>query len=128
VHVVHLTPPGAPVFTPGTDLAKEFAELEPKSGEKVVGKQHPGSFTGTDLDEYLKSSGRNKVVLTGYMAHVCVSTTARQAAEKGYDVILAEDAIGDRDIPGAKATDVVSVVLAELADAFGTVVKAESIN
>merc|ERR1711964_925003 len=49
VHIVHQTPSGAPVFTPDTDLAKEFAELEPKSGEKVIGKQQPGSFTGTDL-------------------------------------------------------------------------------
>jgi nicotinamidase-related amidase len=62
------------------------------------------------------------------MAHVCVSTTARQAAEKGYDVILAEEAIGDRNIPGAKAEDVVKMVLAELGDAFGSVVKVGDIN
>lgn len=62
------------------------------------------------------------------MAHVCVSTTARQAAERGYEVVLAEDAIGDRNIPGVKAEDLVRVALAELADAFGTVVKAGDIN
>lgn len=116
------------MFTPDTDLAKEFSEITPKSNEKVIGKQQPGSFTGTDLDEYLKSTGRKKIVLTGYMAHVCVSTTARQAAEKGYDVVIAEDAVGDRDIPGAKAEELVRITLAELGDAFGTVVKAGSIN
>lgn len=62
------------------------------------------------------------------MAHVCVSTTARQAAEKGYDVILARDAIGDRDIPGASGQEVTTMALAELADAFGTVVGAGEIN
>lgn len=62
------------------------------------------------------------------MAHVCVSTTARQAAEKGYEVILVEDAIGDRDIPGVKAGDLVKTVLAELADAFGTVVQSSEIK
>lgn len=62
------------------------------------------------------------------MAHVCVSTTARQAAEKGYDVILAKDAIGDRDIPGASGEDVTSMALKELADAFGTVVSTSEIN
>lgn len=62
------------------------------------------------------------------MAHVCVSTTARQAAEKGYDVVVAEDAVGDRDIPGVKAEDLVRTSLAELADAFGTVVKSADIN
>jgi len=128
VHVVHETPPGAPVFTQGTDLAKEFAELKPNEGEKVIVKKVPGSFTGTDLDAYLKTTGKMKVVLTGYMAHVCVSTTARQADERGYDMIIAEDAVGDRDIPGAKAADVVRMSLAELADSFGTVVKADSIK
>ncbi|TVY42625.1 Isochorismatase-like protein asqB, partial [Lachnellula cervina] len=128
VHIVHETPTGAPVFTPATDLAKEFAEVEPTPSEKVLGKQHPGAFTGTELDGYLKSTGRSKVVLVGYMAHVCVSTTARQAAEKGYDVVIAEEAVGDRDIPGASAADIVAMTLKELGDAFGTVVKAESIK
>lgn len=35
VHVVHRTPDGAPVFTPGTELAQEFEELTPKEGEHV---------------------------------------------------------------------------------------------
>jgi nicotinamidase-related amidase len=67
VHIVHQTPDGAPVFTPKTSLAEEFHELTPLSGEKVIRKQYPGSFAGTDLDEYLKSTGHNKIVLTGYM-------------------------------------------------------------
>lgn len=58
----------------------------------------------------------------GYMAHVCVSTTARQAAERGYDVVLVREAIGDRDIPGVNAAELVDVVLKELADGFGAVV------
>lgn len=65
VHIVHNQAEGAPVFAPGTALAAEFSELEPKVGEKVIVKAFPGSFTGTDLDEYLKGTGRNKIVLTG---------------------------------------------------------------
>lgn len=67
-------------------------------------------------------------MLVGYMAHVCVSTTARQAAERGYDVIVVRDAVGDRDIPGVKAEQLVEVVLAELADAFATVVDVADIK
>lgn len=130
VHVVHETPEGAPVFTPGTDLAKEFAELEPKSGEKQVKKNYPSSFAATDLDEYLKGLGDvgKKIVLVGYMAHVCVSTTARAGAERGYDIVLAKEAIGDRDIPGVSGQEVTETVLKELADAFGTVVSVEDIK
>jgi nicotinamidase-related amidase len=128
VHIVHSAPAGAPIFTPDTPLAEEFLELTPKDGEKVIAKQFPGSFTGTDLEEFIKSTGKNKLVLTGYMAHICVSTTARQAAEKGYDVLIAGDAVGDRDIPGVDGETLTKTVLAELADGFGTVVQSKDVN
>ncbi|KAL5338162.1 Isochorismatase-like protein [Aspergillus crustosus] len=130
VHVVHQTPPGAPVFTPDTELAEEFNELAPKSGEKVVTKNFPSSFAQTDLHEYLSGLGDvgKKIVLVGYMAHVCVSTTARAGAERGYEVVIVRDAVGDRSIPGVEAATLVEVALAELADAFGTVVSAKDIS
>lgn len=67
VHVTHTTPDGAPVFTPGTELAEEFEELKPRSGEKVVTKIHPSAFADTDLHEHL---GGGKIVLTGYMVRL----------------------------------------------------------
>merc|ERR1712000_365903 len=105
VRVVDATPEGAPIFTPGTALAEEFQELTPRSGESVVTKNFPGSFTQTNLHELLQKTGRKKVVVTGYMAHVCVTMTSRQAMEHGYDVVIAGDAVGDRDIPGVKGDD-----------------------
>ncbi|KAI4126552.1 MAG: hypothetical protein LQ341_006867, partial [Variospora aurantia] len=35
VHVVHDTPEGAPLFTPGTELTEEWEELRPREGEEV---------------------------------------------------------------------------------------------
>ncbi|OAA64269.1 Isochorismatase-like protein [Niveomyces insectorum RCEF 264] len=127
VHVVQDNPAGAPVFARGTALADELAELTPQAGEAVVHKTQPGSFTGTDLQAHLEAAGHKKVVLVGYMAHVCISTTARQAAERGYDVLVVEDAVGTRDIPGVAAAELNRVALAEVADAFGTVVKSSDI-
>lgn len=57
----------------------------------------------------LKKTGLKKVVIVGYMAHVCVSTTAREASQHGYSVLVAKDAIGDRDIPGASGQEVADV-------------------
>ncbi|KAJ9496454.1 hypothetical protein H2202_008117 [Exophiala xenobiotica] len=130
VHVVHKTPEGAPVFTPSTALAEEFAELTARPNEKVIQKSLVSSFQGTDLHEYLSGLGEvgKKCVLTGYMAHVCVSTTARAGADLGYNIVLAGDAIGDRDIPGFKGDEVTSAVLKELGDAFGTVVRSEDVK
>ncbi|KAL8994379.1 MAG: hypothetical protein Q9188_007081, partial [Gyalolechia gomerana] len=42
-------------------------------------------------------------------AHVCVSSTARIGAELGYEPSVVSDAIGDRDIPGASAQQLVDV-------------------
>ncbi|KAF4446836.1 putative amidases related to nicotinamidase [Fusarium austroafricanum] len=116
VHVVHDTPEGAPVFTPGTKLAEEFEELKPKDGETLIHKNFPGSFTKTDLQEVLNKTGKKKVVLTGYMAD-----------ELGYDVLIPEDAVGDRSIPGVDAAQLVKVSLSEIGDAFGTIIKSSSI-
>lgn len=130
VHVVHETPAGAPVFTSGTELAREFEELSPHAGEKVVTKHFPSSFAQTDLHEYLSGLGAvgKKIVLVGYMAHVCVSTTARAGNELGYEVLVASEGVGDRHIPGVAAEELVSTVLSELDDAFGTVVSATEIG
>lgn len=62
------------------------------------------------------------------MAHVCVSTTARQAHELGYEVLIAGDAVGDRDVPGARGEEVTRMVLVELGDAFGTVVESKDVK
>ncbi|KAJ8113558.1 hypothetical protein OPT61_g4340 [Boeremia exigua] len=146
VHVMHQTPEGAPIFTPDTELAEEFSNVAAKvtstcfspresetylyeqDGEEKIWKQFPGSFEQTSLHDTLQSWGVKKVALTGYMAHVCVSTTAREAMQKGYEVILVEDAIGDRDIPGVKGEELTRVALAELADVFGTIVQSEDIR
>jgi nicotinamidase-related amidase len=96
----------------------------------VIGKEAISGFANTDLDEYLKSLGDKgkKTVMTGYMAHVCVSTTARQGNDLGYDVVLVKDAIGDRDIPGIGGAEVTENTLKELSDAFGTVVQSSDIK
>lgn len=99
-----------------------------QDGETTIWKLFPGAFEQTDLNDKLQSWGIKKVVLVGYMAHVCVSTTAREAAAKGYEVFLVEDGIGDRDIPGVKGDELTRVVLAELGDCFGTVVKSADIK
>jgi len=78
VHIVHKTPPGAPVFTPDTSLAKEFEELTPSANEKVIEKAHPSSFADTELHGFLRGKGASKLVLTGYMVSRCIKTSGEQ--------------------------------------------------
>ncbi|KAF1817381.1 Isochorismatase hydrolase [Eremomyces bilateralis CBS 781.70] len=127
VHVVADTPPGAPIFTPGTELAEIFEELTPKANEPVVHKHHASAFTGTDFQEQVTKTGKKKLVVVGYMAHNCVSATVRAGAELGYDISVLRDAVGDRDIPGANAEELVRVSLAELADTVATILDSKDI-
>jgi len=39
-----------------------------------------------------------------------------------------EDAVGDRDIPGATGAELTEMVMKELSDAFGTIVQSSEIK
>ncbi|KAL8708924.1 MAG: hypothetical protein Q9220_006256 [cf. Caloplaca sp. 1 TL-2023] len=65
VHVLHKTPEGAPLFTAGTELEREFEELEPMRGEEVIEKNKPCAFSDTGLDKHLKTLGMTKILLVG---------------------------------------------------------------
>lgn len=69
-----------------------------------------------------------KIVLVGYIAHVCVSATTQAGAVLGYDVVIVKDAVSDQDIPGVTASQLVDVVIKELADAFATAISSSEIQ
>jgi ureidoacrylate peracid hydrolase len=52
-------------------------------------------FANTDLDLQLKKHGIHKLIVIGLIAHTCVESTVRFAAELGYDVTLVKDATAD---------------------------------
>ena len=52
-------------------------------------------FANTDLDLLLKKHGIHKLIVIGLIAHTCVESTVRFAAELGYDATVVKDAIAD---------------------------------
>ncbi len=82
-------------------LPEGFAELLPELGSDpddiLLTKHRWGAFTGSDLDEQLRARGVTQVVVGGVSTSVGVETTARSAFELGYNVVLAVDAMLDRD-------------------------------
>lgn len=87
---------------PERQLPPDWAELVPELGARPedhrVVKQRWGAFHDTTLHEHLQGLGVTQVVLAGIATSIGVESTARAAHEHGYHVVLATDAMTDRDI------------------------------
>ncbi len=66
--------------------------VAPQPGEFVVNKTSSGPLNSTRLDQTLHNLGVNSLVVAGLTTDVCVTQTARETADRGFRVIVAEDA------------------------------------
>lgn len=66
-------------------------ELAPAPGEPVIDKPGKGAFFATDLEAILCCRGIRQLVVTGVTTEVCVSTTLREANDRGYDCLVLSD-------------------------------------
>lgn len=67
-------------------------ELKPHPGEHVLRKTTVGAFASTSIDSLLRALGCEQLYLCGISTNMCVESTAREAADRGYLVTLVEDA------------------------------------
>ena len=86
-----------PAFTPPPGWTDIVEELDQQPGDLLVTKRTWGAFHGTPLDTLLRERGVTQIVLTGVSTSAGVESTARAAHEHGYHVVLATDAMADRD-------------------------------
>lgn len=68
--------------------------LKPLPGEHLLRKTTIGAFASTHIDSLLRALGAEQLWLCGVSTNMCVETTAREAADRGYLVTLVEDACG----------------------------------
>lgn len=78
-------------------LLELMPELAPAPDDLRLPKQHWGAFTGTQLEDYLRSRQVTNVVIAGVATGFGVESTARHASELGFNVTIATDAITDMD-------------------------------
>ncbi|WP_018268207.1 cysteine hydrolase family protein [Methylosinus sp. LW4] len=80
------------VLIVGEPGAAILPELAPLPGEIVIEKPGKGAFYATSLQEELTRIGARQLVFAGVTTEVCVQTTIREANDRGYECLLAEDA------------------------------------
>jgi nicotinamidase-related amidase len=69
-------------------------EVKPLPGEPVLNKTTIGAFASTGLDSLLRSMRIGYLLFSGVSTNMCVGTTARDAADRGYRCLLIEDCCG----------------------------------
>jgi len=89
--------PEANSFRKGTPGWRLKGEVEVRKRAAVIEKTMPGSFTGTNLEGWLKDNGVDTLVICGYMSQMCCDSTARQAVHLGFNVEFLSDATGTLD-------------------------------
>ncbi len=95
---------GWPKMTLAENWSELVPELEAQAGDVLLTKQRWGAFVGTRLDEELKARGVTQVVLAGVATSIGVESTARSLYDAGYNVVLALDAMTDRDAEAHRLT------------------------
>lgn len=97
----HNKPNESPAFVPGSWGAEFSPGLGPKTGfgpEDLFEKVVYGAFAGTSIEEWLRANGVQSVLIVGFYAHMCVSTCAREALIRGFEVFIDPEATGARDL------------------------------
>ena len=108
VHVHFLVESGSPGLTLNAPLFEGLADanalvrgtwgaapvesLEPKPGDHVVTKMRMSAWEDSSLETVLKSGGRDILIDTGAWTNMSVEHTARTGADKGYYMVVPEDA------------------------------------
>jgi nicotinamidase-related amidase len=89
-------PVDAPMQLPPGGFPADFSDFVPEiaalPANVVITKRQWGAFHGTELDLQLRRRGITTIVLGGIATNIGVESTAREAWQHNYAVVIAEDA------------------------------------
>ncbi len=88
---------GIHVTIKGTEGCQIVPELAQAPSDLVIIKKRYSAFYGTTLDEILSRLRPDAIILAGINTHACIRTTAIDAYQRDWNVILALDCIDSYD-------------------------------
>jgi len=87
----------AQVTIAGTDGCELLPELDRHASDLVLVKKRYSAFFGTGLDDILTAIRPKTLVLAGINTHACIRTTAIDAYQRDYEVVVASDCVASYD-------------------------------
>jgi maleamate amidohydrolase len=85
------------VLTPDSQWVQVDPRLEIGPADELIEKQWASGFHGTDLRERLRDRGVDSLVVTGLTTSGCVRATVVDGLQYDYPVVVAREAVGDRN-------------------------------
>lgn len=99
-----LFPPHNIIGTAGQELygslASVYAEHKDKSNVYYFDKTRYSAFAGTDLEIKLRERGIDEIHLIGVCTDICVLHTAVDAYNKGFNMVVHQDAVASFNAAG----------------------------
>lgn len=77
---------------PGSKESEFLIEVAPKGDELVINKTASGVFNATNLEYILRNMGITGLFICGVYTNECVSTTVRDACDRGFYTTMINDA------------------------------------
>jgi nicotinamidase-related amidase len=87
--------PGLSMCIPGTEGHQ--IDIAVGSGSRILVKEAHSCFSSPAFVQCLAQEKVAKLILCGFLAEYCVRATALDGLQKGYEILLLEDAIGTGD-------------------------------
>ena len=82
----------------GSDDWKLVPNFRLAAADPVVHKKYNSAFAETELEPKLKELGVKRLVLAGALTNWCMRSTAYSALDRGYDLVIANDAHSTVDL------------------------------
>ena len=76
------------IHHPSSDI---IDELKPLDRDFVIQKNTSGTFISTRLDSFLRNMEIETVLVSGVVTNFCVHSTAREASDYGFQVVIVDD-------------------------------------
>ena len=89
--------PALNVLQPNSHWIAVDEALEKRENEVLIEKQWASAFFDTGLDHQLSQLGVDSLVVTGLTTSGCVRASVVDGLQNNYQVVVAEEAVGDRN-------------------------------